>query len=46
MKDKFHMLSLTCGNLKNVKNELNDKTEIDSQAQKTNSWLPKGKGEG
>ena len=33
-------------NLKRKKdtNELIYKTEIDSQAQKTNLWLPKGKG--
>ena len=32
-------------NLKNSKNELIYKTETDSQTQKTNLWLPKGKGE-
>ena len=31
---------------KNVTNELIYKTEVDSQSQKTNVWLPKGKGEG
>ena len=31
-------------NLKNDTNELIYKTEIDSQTQKTNLWLPKGKG--
>ena len=37
-------------NLKKNKNKKNDKTELiskskrDSQTQKTNSWLPKGKG--
>ena len=25
-------------------NELSDKTEIDSQTEKSNLWLPKGKG--
>ena len=30
-------------NLKNDTNELMDKTETDSQTQKTNLWLPKGK---
>ena len=30
------------GNLKNDTNELIYKTEIDSQIQKTNLWLPKG----
>ena len=32
-------------NLENDTNELIYKTEIDSQTQKTNIWLPKGKGE-
>ena len=38
---------ITCmWNLKqNDTNELIYKTEIDSQTQKTNLWLPKGKGE-
>ena len=31
-------------NVKNDTNELIYKTEIDSQTQKTNFWLPKGKG--
>ena len=31
-------------NLKNITNELIYKTETDSQTQKTNLWLPKGKG--
>ena len=39
------MLLLICGILKkNDTNELTHKTEIDSQTQKTNLWLPKGKG--
>ena len=38
------MISLTCGS-KNDANELIYKIEIDSQTQKTNLWLPKGKGE-
>ena len=33
-------------NLKNDTNELIYKTEIDSQPQETNFWLPKGKGWG
>ena len=33
-------------NLKSDTNELIYKTETDSQAQKTNLWLPKGKGGG
>ena len=40
-KDKYH-ISLICGILKNDTNELIYKTEIDSQTQKTNLWLPKG----
>ena len=40
------MLSLICGIFKNDTNELIYKIEIDSQAQKTNLWLPKGKGGG
>ena len=37
------MTSLICGILKNDTNELIYKTEIDSQIQKTNLSLPKGK---
>ena len=44
-KDKYHMILSTCGICKNDTNELTFKTEIDSQAQKTNLWLPKGKRE-
>ena len=33
-------------NLKKDTNELIYKTQIDPQTQKTNLWLPKGKGEG
>ena len=33
-------------NLKNDTNELVDKTEMDSQRQKTNLWLSKGTGRG
>ena len=42
-KDKYHMISLICGILKNYTNELIYKTETDSQISKTNLWLPKGK---
>ena len=45
-KDKYHMISLVCGIKKNDRNELIYKTETDSQNQKTNLWLPKGKGAG
>ena len=40
------MISLICGILKNDTNELIYKTVTDSQTQKTNLWLPKGKGGG
>ena len=43
-KDIYHMTSLMWNLKKNDTNELIYKTEIDSQAQKTNLWLPKGKG--
>ena len=43
-KNKY-MILLTCGILKkNDTNKLIYKTEKDSQTQKTNLWLPKGKG--
>ena len=45
-KDKCPTILLTCGTLKNDTNALIYKTEIDSQAQKTSLWLPKGKGGG
>ena len=38
------MISLICGVQENYVNELVYKTEIDSKTQKTNLWLPKGKG--
>ena len=38
------MISLICGIFKNDTNELIYKTEIDSQTQKTNLWLQKGRG--
>ena len=43
-KDKYHMISLTCGiKKKKDKNELIYKTETDSQTLQTNLWLPKEK---
>ena len=45
-KHEYHMMSLTCGILQNDTSELIYKTEIDSQTEKTNLWLPKGKGGG
>ena len=44
-KDKYHDITYMW-NLKYNTNELIYKTEIDPQTQKTNFWLPKGKGEG
>ena len=38
------MISLICGISKNGTNEPINKTEIESQTQKTNLWLPKGRG--
>ena len=40
------MTSFICGILKNNTNEFIYKPETDSQTQKTNLWLPRGKGEG
>ena len=42
-RDKYHMISPIYGIFKNDTNELIYKTEIDSQTQKTNLWLPQGK---
>ena len=42
-KDKYYMISLTCDASKNDANQLIYKTEIDSQIQKTNLRLSKGK---
>ena len=41
-KNKYHIISLICGILKNDINELIYKTEIESQTYKTNLWLSKG----
>ena len=41
---KINMIITYTWNLKIDTNELINKTEMDSQAQKTNLWLPKGKG--
>ena len=45
-EDKYRMISLTCRILKKKKgtNELIYKTEVESQIQKTNLWLPGSKG--
>ena len=47
-KDKYHMTSLICGNLKYDTNEPINETAMDSQTQRTDWWLPKGRklGEG
>ena len=39
-KDKYHTVSPVCGIKKNGTNELIYKTEIESQMQKTDLWLP------
>ena len=44
-KDKYHMISLLCVILKNDTNYLIYKRET-TQIQKTNLWLPNGKGGG
>lgn len=43
-KEKYHMILLRCGILKNYTNEIIYKTETDPQKQKTNLWLSKWKG--
>ena len=47
-KEKYHMTSLICGNLKYDTNEPINETAMDSQTQRTDWWLPKGRklGEG
>ena len=40
------MIPLICGIQKNSTNEPINKTEIEPQMQKTNLWLPRGKGQG
>ena len=45
-KDKYHMVSLIRGIYKKGTNELIYKMEVESQMQKTNLWLPGGKGGG
>ena len=42
-KDEYHMIK-PVESKKNYTNELIYKIETDSQTQKTNLWLPKGKG--
>ena len=42
-KDKYHMISFTCGILKNYTNEVIYKPETDLQMSKTNLRLAKGK---
>ena len=41
IRQKKANISLTCGIRKDDTNELIYETEIDSQTQKTNLWLPK-----
>ena len=42
-KDKYHTILFICEILKNGTIELIYKTEIESQMEKTNLWLPGGK---
>ena len=42
-KNKYHMISLKCGILKNDISEFIYKIETDSHTLKINLWLPKGK---
>ena len=43
-KDKYHMVWFKCGiKRERETNEFLSKTERDSQTQKTNLWIPKGK---
>ena len=43
-KDKYHMILLICGILKNDTNELIYKQNRNRPTDITNLWLPKGKG--
>ena len=45
-KAKYHMISFICGTHINDTNELIYKTETNSQTQKRNLWLLRGKGVG
>ena len=47
-KDKYRMISFICGNVKYDTNELTYETETDSQTERTDLWLPRGRelGEG
>ena len=45
-RDKYHMISLICGNVKYGTNELIYKIEMDSQILRTDFWLPRGRVEG
>ena len=42
-KDKYRMISFICGNVKYDTNELTCETETDSQTERTDLWLPRGK---
>ena len=46
-KDKYHLIPFIYGVLKSYTDKFIYKTEVDSQTQKANLWLPKGRrGEG
>ena len=42
-KDKYQMISLICGIEKDEANEKHNKTETETQTQRTNGWLPEGR---
>ena len=44
-KNKYHILTHICGIQKNGTDELPCKAEIETQMQRTNLWIPRGKGE-
>ena len=44
VKNKYCIISFTCGIQKNGTDELICKVEIETQMQRTNVWIPKGDG--
>jgi len=45
-KDKYHMISLTCGIYNTKQIYKHSQTETELQIQKTNRWLPEGRAGG
>ena len=43
-REKENTLTLTCGSLKVKQTNVYNRTETDSQIEKTNQWLPKERG--